>query len=134
MRIEDEKIKLTDDQRQTLEVINKVYLGSGHGSASIMVTTPEDELNYLELRGFIFKSKGVYFPSTKGQEYLLNKLKTNLEKCESGKATREFIVHPTGVIGSRTEINKMLGNYEPEKTDTTHRLERIEELLDEVKK
>lgn len=68
------------------------------------------------------------------QEYLLSKLKTNIENCESGKATREGIVHPTGVIGSITEINKMVGNYEPEKTDTTHRLERIEELLDEVKK
>ena len=72
MEIQDEKIKLTDDQLVTLTIINRVYMASGRGSATIKITTPEEELNFLELRGFIFKSKGLYFPSTKGQEYLLN--------------------------------------------------------------
>jgi len=67
------------------------------------------------------------------QEYLLSKLKTNLENCESGKATREGIVHPTGVIGSITEINKMLGNYE-EKADGEDKLNKVHLLIEEVKK
>ena len=67
-------------------------------------------------------------------ELLLTKLLNNVEACETGKASQHGVVHPAGVVSSINEINKMVGNHEPEKTDSTHRVEHLKEILDEVKK
>lgn len=65
--------ELSESQLNTLIVINKVYSQTGNGCHSVLISTQKSELDLLEENEFIFKAKGVYFPSTKGQEYLKNK-------------------------------------------------------------
>lgn len=49
-------------------------------------------------------------------EWKMQMLKDCAEKCMSGHATKEGFIHPSGLVGSLSELNKMQGHYAPEKS------------------
>lgn len=66
-----EIIKLNNNQLSALKVIDRVYTGSGKGCKSIEITVDHRTLQLLLDQGLVFKTKEGWFPSTKGQDYLL---------------------------------------------------------------
>lgn len=73
-------------------------------------------------------------------EYLLGKLKLGIDRSlpEFGDVDITFdrlkqISDTKAAVSCISEINRMLGNYAPEKKDTHHKLEGLQDLIDQCK-
>jgi hypothetical protein len=53
-----------------------------------------------------------------GRDWRLSMLQKVAEASLSGAASKDAVVHPTGVIGAIAELNKMCGDYEITKQDS----------------
>ena len=64
-------------------------------------------------------------------EWKLGILKDVIERCAKGDATREGILHPSGIVSAVQELNKMQGHYKPEQIEqtNTHLISENEKLF-----
>lgn len=64
------KTILSENQKQILSIIYKVYNRTSTGCKSIGIVANKRDIDFLLEEGLIFHTANGYFPSTKGQELI----------------------------------------------------------------